>query len=525
MWASCDLPFRVSPTTLHCLVPLPSGDMHEYFWLIYSLVGLATLAYLQRWLWPDRQQLKHIPAVGSTAPILSYWGAIRWLSHGTEITQEGYRKFKGHPFKVANFNRWLVLVSGPQLIDDIRKASDHELSFDEAAWETLEVQYTVGPSVAGNSYHVPIVRGQLTRNLPFLFDDLRDEIAKAFHDQVPLADDWTPVLAHPAVMQVVARATNRAFVGAPKCRDPDWLDLSIQFTSDLILGAHIIHQFPRFLKPLAARLFTRVPAAIRRGRRHLERTIEYRKKCLEQYGDSWPDKPNDLISWLLDEAEGDERTVQNLVTRILALEFAAIHTTSNSFVHALYHLAAHPEWAKDLREEIEPVAKREGWSKASLDKMHRLDSFLKECQRYYAIGGVTMVRRAMKDFTFSDGTVVPEGTFVGVAVLATQHDPEYYEDPDTFRPWRFSELREDDDESGRHLMVSTGLEYFPFGHGRHACPGRFFAAAQLKLILAHIVLHYDIKAENEGVVPPVLQFGQNIAPNMKAKVLFRKRQP
>ena len=80
-----------------------------------------------------------------------------------------------------------------------------------------------------------------------------------------------------------------------------------------------------------------------------------------------------------------------------------------------------------------------------------------------------MVRRAMKDFTFSDGTFIPEGTFVGVAVLPTHHDGEYYDNPETFSPWRFSDMREKDGgDASRHLLVSTGLEYHPFGHGRHA---------------------------------------------------------
>ena len=75
----------------------------------------------------------------------------------------------------------------------------------------------------------------------------------------------------------------------------------------------------------------------------------------------------------------------------------------------------------------------------------------------------------MKDFTFSDGTFIPEGTFVGVAVLPTHHDGEYYDNPETFSPWRFSDMREKDGgDASRHLLVSTGLEYHPFGHGRHA---------------------------------------------------------
>lgn len=31
------------------------------------------------------------------------------------------------------------------------------------------------------------------------------------------------------------------------------------------------------------------------------------------------------------------------------------------------------------------------------------------------------------------------------------------------------------------------------GHGRHACPGRFFASAELKVVLVHILREYDIK--------------------------------
>ena len=50
--------------------------------------------------------------------------------------------------------------------------------------------------------------------------------------------------------------------------------------------------------------------------------------------------------------------------------------------HALYDLAAHPEWFTPLREEIEPIIAAEGWTKAALGKMWKLDSMLKESQRF-----------------------------------------------------------------------------------------------------------------------------------------------
>lgn len=54
--------------------------------------------------------------------------------------------------------------------------------------QTLEIRYTAGPSIATNNYHLPIVRGQLTRNITLLFNDIRDEISLAFKDEIPLTE-------------------------------------------------------------------------------------------------------------------------------------------------------------------------------------------------------------------------------------------------------------------------------------------------------------------------------------------------
>jgi hypothetical protein len=43
-------------------------------------------------------------------------------------------------------------------------------------------------------------------------------------------------------------------------------------------------------------------------------------------------------------------------------------------------------------------------------------------------------------------------------------------------------------------------------------------------MMAHLVLTYDFKLENEGVRPPDTWLGAYCVPNRKAKVLFRKRQ-
>jgi len=53
-----------------------------------------------------------------------------------------------------------------------------------------------------------------------------------------------------------------------------------------------------------------------------------------------------MLSWLMDDAKGEEATVSNMTRRILTVNVAAIHTITMVFIHALYYLAANPEYAQ-----------------------------------------------------------------------------------------------------------------------------------------------------------------------------------
>jgi hypothetical protein len=52
----------------------------------------------------------------------------------------------------------------------------------------------------------------------------------------------------------------------------------------------------------------------------------------------------------------------------------------------LYRLLAHPENIEPLRQEVDAVIREEGWTKAGVDKMHKIDSFLRETQRLDGLG-------------------------------------------------------------------------------------------------------------------------------------------
>jgi Cytochrome P450 len=52
----------------------------------------------------------------------------------------------------------------------------------------------------------------------------------------------------------------------------------------------------------------------------------------------------------------------------------------------LYDLAVHPEYVQPLSEEIETIVAQEGWTKSTIMKMRKLDSFLKESIRLHPLG-------------------------------------------------------------------------------------------------------------------------------------------
>ena len=54
-------------------------------------------------------------------------------------------------------------------------------------------------------------------------------------------------------------------------------------------------------------------------------------------------------------------------------------------------------------------------------------------------------------------------------------------------------------------------------------PGRFFAAIELKSMLAHVVVTYDVKLEENVTHPPSWHIGTFISANLRAKVMFRNR--
>lgn len=71
--------------------------------------------------------------------------------------------------------------------------------------------------------------------------------------------------------------------------------------------------------------------------------------------------------------------------------------------------------------------------------------------------------------------------------------------------------------------MTVTKDFLHFGYGRHACPGRFFAANEIKLILARILLDYDIRMpDGQTERYANINMGTDAFPDPTKEILFKR---
>lgn len=92
----------------------------------------------------------------------------------------------------------------------------------------------------------------------------------------------------------------------------------------------------------------------------------------------------DMIEFMINNsADKDKWNVYQQVIYQLTLSLAAIHTTTMNASMVMYDLCAHPEYIQPLREELETMLAEDSgkFVKTNMNKLKKLDSFIKESQR------------------------------------------------------------------------------------------------------------------------------------------------
>jgi unspecific monooxygenase len=203
---------------------------------------------------------------------------------------------------------------------------------------------------------------------------------------------------------------------------------------------------------------------------------------------------HDILSLLLsarDEA-GEALTDQELRDQIITLLFVGHENSATGVAWALYWVHKHPEVRDKLIKEI---ASLESPDPMAIVRLPYLTAVCNETLRMSSIN-MLLSGRMVKSPVELMGYKLSPGTAIFGSVYLTHHRPDLYPEPKQFKPERFLERQ------------FSPYEFLPFGGGNRSCIGANLAVMEIKLVLATVLLRYQLtladnqpeKLQGRGVV-------------------------
>ena len=187
--------------------------------------------------------------------------------------------------------------------------------------------------------------------------------------------------------QAIAQVTTRVLCGQELARNDEWIKMSVETTINAMrTAAEIREKYPPYLRWVAPYLLAGPKLSLANRERAARVILPIYEKRMAGKGDGTGH--GDGIQSLIAAAGARKKSALELADEQLFLSIASIHSTTASTLSILHDLADHRKYYDEILEEIETVRKEYGttWTKQSLAKMERLDSFMKESQRVHPIG-------------------------------------------------------------------------------------------------------------------------------------------
>ncbi|KAJ5462575.1 cytochrome P450 [Penicillium sp. IBT 31633x] len=524
--------------------------------ILIKILGVSIGIY---WLWKalnsGRRLPKGLPIAGAKeSDWFPYWQALWRNSFDVKTaTLDAYRHHKDEaailPVAGPGGQTFVLLPASETRL--VTEQPDTVLNLREVIVEGLLYHYTVSDNfLISHPTHKKLITTTLTNQIGNILPDLAEETMWGVtHYWGTDTDSFRDVTIWESMGRIVGSATNRAFVGLPYCRDPALLDAGFGFAQAVPLSARLLSFVWKPLRPLASPLLT-LPCRLYEHRfarvlypeiqRRMREFSEPRLHSSHSESDRKSEEKNDFLQWSIKQAldSGDPRMwkPKTLAGRILLLNLVSIHTSSLTITNVILDLvSSNPEVIQELRDEIKTVLAESGgtWTKAALVKMEKLDSVFRESARLNTLVAIGLRRKvvAKEGFTSSAGVHIPCGNFCAVHNIGVVHDEIVFPDAETFKPFRFVGLRRDiktEDSTDDHVQrarltfAATGTDYLAFGNGRQACPGRFFAASELKMMLAYVLMYYDLEMMESR--PSERWLGILRIPAPDAKIRIRRRK-
>ncbi|XP_031097402.1 cytochrome P450 CYP82D47-like [Ipomoea triloba] len=200
----------------------------------------------------------------------------------------------------------------------------------------------------------------------------------------------------------------------------------------------------------------------------------------------------------------------------MAMLSAGTDTTTITLIWALSLVLNNYTVLEKIQAELDTHVGRERHiNHSDLNNLTYLQAVVKETLRLYPAGPLALPHEFIDDCIIN-GYHVPKGTRVLVNVSKVHQDPDFWSDPNAFRPERFLS------EHNKIDVKGNDFELIPFSSGRRMCPGTSLAIQVMEFILASLIQGFDLKRISD--MPIDMTDGVGLT-NMKATPLFASLTP
>ena len=424
---------------------------------------------------PPPEALDHIPGEGGW-PLVG--NTFRMLADPHQFARDMIAKY-GKVYKNKAFGGWQIALVGAEANELLLFNRDKIFSSEQGWGPILDQLFPRGLMLMDFDHH-RIDRRALS--IAFKPEPMRHYSGSLNTGIAREVATWEgPKLFYPAIKKLTLDLAADSFLGVPLGPEADQINRAfVDMVQASVAPVRQPLPFTKMKKGVDGRAFmvdylTRETIARRAGQGGQDMFSQFATATRE---------------------DGSLLPVDEVVDHMSFLMMAAHDTITSSATSLIYYLATNPEWQEKLRAEIMAVTggpDGEGNPRAlsydDLGKLELTEMAFKEALRMVP-PVPSMPRRALKSFEFG-GYQIPAGAMVGINIYWTHHAEEYWDDPYTFDPMRFTP----DKVKARHKYA-----WVPFGGGAHMCLGLHFAYMQVKILLAQLLQRYRIEAA-EGYNP------------------------
>merc|ERR1712037_1020392 len=170
---------------------------------------------------------------------------------------------------------------------------------------------------------------------------------------------------------------------------------------------------------------------------------------------------------------------------------AGFETTANTLGSMCYQVSKHQHVQERIIEEILDTIGSDEITHENISHLEYLEACIMEDLRLCS--PATEHDRVCVQDSIVNGIKVKKGVRIQMPITAAHYDPEFFPEPEKFKPERF--LKENAD----NIIPYT---WRPFGSGNRVCIGQRFAMMEMKLFFAKFMAKFKlIPTEKSGLVP------------------------